>query len=627
MRRYNALLTFVIALLSISFVFMPCAYAEEVDTPLEETTESLEDKTTLDETENTLDDSSNEAEGDLEEVEYESHKVAVIVTKVDEEDNPLVGATLQILDSEGIVVDEWVSDGLEHEALLPEGTYTLHEVEAPEGYELAEDQEFTVEVVLNEINAITEHDTEICEHHHGIPLYYVESKGELQEVYCINQNWDEPNNVSYDGSVVTVDNITTFTPDYDKTMSNQELYDKVLDVVYHRSKVNEDYPGEYSEVEIRYITEMALKNYTSADVESQNGKDKDGNPIMIKFMRYYSIDLTKNSKYSDTPGEGDAIGNLAKHWWIYHKDENNKRMAIPDKYITLYYYLVRDEEHHPEDMHLYVYSTQTPGSDDPYQNLIGITWFNPYDEDHKVSLNMVDNYSDEVTDVTITKIWDDNSNQDGIRPESIDVTLSNGDTVTLNEENNWTASVKDLPVYDKGNKITYTWSEVSTSGYELVSNETKDYVTTLTNRHTPETVEITINKTWDDYDDISKIRPSEIVVSVLANGEVIETYTIASQDNWTMTLSDLPKYIDGKEIKYTVKEEEIPEYETYYEEDGYIFTIINHHELGKGNGPEEEEELPPQTGIGYDSNRNSIIYLVLVMFNILGLSIRIIKNY
>lgn len=126
--------------------------------------------------------------------QYEAHKVAVRVTKVDENNEPLKGATLQILDVNGEIIEEWISEEVEHEIMLPEGEYTLHEVEAPEGYELALDQAFTVEAIQNEINADTNHDSEICDHYGGIPLYYVEveSQGvkQEQEVYCINQGWD-----------------------------------------------------------------------------------------------------------------------------------------------------------------------------------------------------------------------------------------------------------------------------------------------------------------------------------------------------------------------------------------------------------------------------------------------------
>ena len=51
--------------------------------------------------------------------ESEVHKVQTITVKLDENGEHLAGATLQIIDSEGNVVDEWVSDGTAHETMLP----------------------------------------------------------------------------------------------------------------------------------------------------------------------------------------------------------------------------------------------------------------------------------------------------------------------------------------------------------------------------------------------------------------------------------------------------------------------------------------------------------------------------
>jgi len=62
-------------------------------------------------------------------------------------DEELIGATLQIIDENGIVVEEWVSYELPHfiEAELIAGkTYTLKETAAPDGYQIANSIEFTV---------------------------------------------------------------------------------------------------------------------------------------------------------------------------------------------------------------------------------------------------------------------------------------------------------------------------------------------------------------------------------------------------------------------------------------------------------------------------------------------------
>lgn len=71
---------------------------------------------------------------------------------------PLAGATMQVVDAEGEVVEEWVSGDEPHliEALAP-GDYVLREAEAPEGYGLAEDVPFTVEETAD-VQAVTMED-------------------------------------------------------------------------------------------------------------------------------------------------------------------------------------------------------------------------------------------------------------------------------------------------------------------------------------------------------------------------------------------------------------------------------------------------------------------------------------
>ena len=317
-------------------------------------------------------------------IQNEVHKVSVVIKKVDDEGNYLPGATLQILNSDGEVVEEWISTEEDYETFLPEGEYTLHEVAAPEGYEIAEDQPFSIVVEKNELNANTEHDTneEICPHYTGVALFYIESNGVKEEAYCVNQDWEEPHNVSYDGQVLTEDNIKSFLPDSDDTMTDKELYDKVLDIIYHRSMVEETEgsvstdEGTYSNTEIRMITEYALKNYTSA-------KFKDG-----RWARYYSYSEESTKGYVIDEGNGTTLGKLAQHWYTRVSSGGHGK-KIPKKYADLYYYLISEENPHPADMHLYLYSTQSTSEDEPYQNLLGVTWFNPYDDDYKVDLECV----------------------------------------------------------------------------------------------------------------------------------------------------------------------------------------------------------------------------------------------
>ena len=85
--------------------------------------------------------------------------------------------------------------------------------------------------------------------------------------------------------------------------------------------------------------------------------------------------------------------------------------------------------------------------------------------------NIVNNYQPEVTSVSVSKVWDDNGNEQKIRPESIAMSLSDGQkvvkVVVLNSDNGWSATVNNLPTVVNGQPAQYAWQEQSVLGYEL----------------------------------------------------------------------------------------------------------------------------------------------------------------
>ena len=86
-------------------------------------------------------------DGSVDEIVMKDAPTTVKVYKKDARDRFLAGATLQILDKNGSVVEEWTSETKAHvlrAKLLAGETYTLREVKAPDGYLTADDQTFTV---------------------------------------------------------------------------------------------------------------------------------------------------------------------------------------------------------------------------------------------------------------------------------------------------------------------------------------------------------------------------------------------------------------------------------------------------------------------------------------------------
>ena len=85
--------------------------------------------------------------------------------------------------------------------------------------------------------------------------------------------------------------------------------------------------------------------------------------------------------------------------------------------------------------------------------------------------NIVNDYQPEVTSVSVSKVWDDNNNEQNLRPDSIAMSLSDGQkvvkVVVLSEANGWTATVNNLPTVVNGQNAQYAWKEQQVLSYSL----------------------------------------------------------------------------------------------------------------------------------------------------------------
>ncbi|PDA41424.1 Cna B-type domain-containing protein, partial [Listeria monocytogenes] len=75
--------------------------------------------------------------------------------------------------------------------------------------------------------------------------------------------------------------------------------------------------------------------------------------------------------------------------------------------------------------------------------------------------------------VNVTKVWKDDDDKTGVRPDSITFKLladgkETGKTLKLSAKSNWQGSFEDLDVYNNGKEINYTIEESQVKGY--VSN-------------------------------------------------------------------------------------------------------------------------------------------------------------
>ena len=236
-----------------------------------------------------------------------------------------------------------------------------------------------------------------------------------------------------------------------------------------------------------------------------------------------------------------------------------------------------------------------------------------------ITITLTNTHEPETTEATVIKIWDDADDQDGMRPDSLSVSLSNGtdviSTVELNEENGWKATVGDLPKYASGKEIEYTWTEEDLpEGYKLSSTSIEGTVTTLTNSHEPEKTEVSVKKTWVDDNNEGGKRPGSITVNLFADGEKTASLTVRPDDkgSWTCTFTDLDKYKAGKEIEYTVSEDEVEGYKTEITGDmkeGYVITNTR------------DGDTPP-TG----DSANILPYVLMMAVSLSCLAVLVIKR-
>ena len=185
-------------------------------------------------------------------------------------------------------------------------------------------------------------------------------------------------------------------------------------------------------------------------------------------------------------------------------------------------------------------------------------------------------------DIDVTKTWDDNDDQDGLRRnnniDSVEVKLYQStedeekslanienNTISLSDDNEWTYSWNDLPRYKDGKEILYEVEET----IEENSILDKEYTQTINdksanskfnyeiiNSHTPETIDIAGEKTWDDDNDRDKERPSYINVYLIADGDTespLATQRVMVDENgdWKYKFEGYPKYKDGWESLFS----------------------------------------------------------------------------
>ncbi len=193
-------------------------------------------------------------------------------------------------------------------------------------------------------------------------------------------------------------------------------------------------------------------------------------------------------------------------------------------------------------------------------------------------------------DIEVTKIWDDNNNEHGLRPKFILIKVYDGENLVMSHylsgEDGWKYEVTGLPEFrEDGSKIEYTideeveeyreeywgagyWEHIDnfehSGDFELYNKYyVKEIVgNTITNKYVDpdERIKITGKKIWEDEDNKANKRPKSVILQLKVGDEVVNEALVTEATNWNYEF-EVAKYDEeGNEIEYHIDEKDTPKF-------------------------------------------------------------------
>ncbi len=234
----------------------------------------------------------------------------------------------------------------------------------------------------------------------------------------------------------------------------------------------------------------------------------------------------------------------------------------------------------------------------------------------------------ELIDVTVDKTWNDNGDAAGKRPAEIRIGLYRSveggsdepvyigyNKVKPDADGNWSVTFKKLPKSNQNGKLfVYTAKEIFDDDDPLPygsasAGEVSGENGTIELTNTYETVNLSGEKTWEDANDQDGLRPESITVRLLADGEEVQSKTVTAADGWKWTFEGLPKFKVGKEIVYTIAEDEVAGYVTSI--DGFNVTNTLKPTTDEPTPP-PSNSTPPEKTVGTPQTGDTLLLISLV---------------
>ena len=455
--------------------------------------------------------------------EANGYNYSVGVHKQDDNGAALAGAVFKVVrDRSKEVVGTITTDASGNGRIgnLLRDDYTITEVTAPAGYQLDTTPiKVTADDLNNNAKAVVKN---------AVNTKLISVSGE--------KKWDDSND--QDGkrpAAITVDLLADGVKIQSKTVTAADGWKYSFGnlpeskggkkIAY--TVAEEPVDGYTSAVDGSNITNTHKVERTSVSVEKKwsDASNQDGvRPSSV------SVQLYANGKVSGDPVTLDAANGWKHTWSDLDKNAAGKAIVYTVKEVSI-----------PEG-----YTSEIAG-------------------DAASGYTITNKHTPGVTAVCGVKTWDDNDDQDGVRPKSITVDLlADGEKIqskTVTAADGWRYSFEDLPQFKDGKKIIYTVSEQPVDGYKTTIDGTA-----ITNTHKTEKTSVSVEKKWKDQDNKDGVRPSSVSVQLYADGKASgDPVTLDAANSWKHTWSGLDKNASGKAITYTVKETSVPH--------GYTSTI------------------------------------------------------
>ncbi|WP_298075257.1 Cna B-type domain-containing protein, partial [uncultured Corynebacterium sp.] len=149
-----------------------------------------------------------------------------------------------------------------------------------------------------------------------------------------------------------------------------------------------------------------------------------------------------------------------------------------------------------------------------------------------------------------------------------------GDPITLNADNNWSATVRDLPTHVDGKEAQYSVREDEVKGFKTDYTSFGDAFTVV-NKAEPTFLEVT--KKWED---VTGDLPQEVTVHVVQTVDGKQTdygdpLKLSAGNDWHAKVENLPQFVNGKPATYSVREDAVDGYTSKVSGEGPEFTVTN----------------------------------------------------